>query len=60
MRDLDIRTVRASGGKEWLAWCEPPGRFMRDPYHGRIPLVVSAYGKTAEAAAAKVREIMDA
>jgi hypothetical protein len=57
---LDVRVARAAGGKGWLAWAEPAGRFEVDPYHGRIPLVVSAFGKNAAEAAANVWGRLDA
>ena len=57
---LDVRVCPASGGKGWLAWAEPAGCFEVDPYHGRIPLIVSAFGKTADEAVANVKGRLDA
>ena len=56
----DISAVKASGGKGWLAWCEPVGQFDVDPYHGSIPRVVTAYGVTASEAVGRVRSRLDA
>ena len=46
----EIKSARSTGGKGWLAWCEPAGQFDRDPYHGLIPRVIFARGETEQAA----------